>query len=179
VRLKSTAISAVGFFVFAFVQMVVAAPPVAICQLPKDLQREITTKYPGAKLVSFSDLREDHKTFFQKTHRNACPGLVKVDFYGDRKPTWAMVVIATAESKEETELVVAHQVGKDWQIAVLEMAGATVPVLWRLGPGKYRDVYGEKQIRAKWPVIVFGEYGSWIILYSWTGKTTDKIWLID
>ena len=172
------AISAVGFYLFAIAQMVVAQP-VATCELPKDLQWEIATKYPGAALVSLSDLGEYDKGIFQKDHGDSCPGLVKVDFYGDRKPTWALVLISGDEAKEKAELVVAHQVENDWSIASLETAKSSVPVVWSQGPGTYRDVYGEKTIRARRPVIVFGEYGGWIIVYSWTGKNVDKIWLVD
>jgi hypothetical protein len=173
------AISAIGFYLFALVQTVVAAQPVSTCELPQDLQREITANYPGAKIVSLSDLSEDDKGIFQKDHRDACPGLVKVDFYGDRKPTWALVLISGDGATQKAELVVAHQVGKDWSIASLETSKLSVPVVWSQGPGTYRDVYGEKTIRAKRPVIVFGEYEGWIIVYSWTGRNVDKIWLVD
>ncbi|MBZ5644171.1 MAG: hypothetical protein LAO19_15520 [Acidobacteriia bacterium] len=173
------ALSVFSFCLFAFVPTLLAAPPNDACDLPQSLQREITTKYPNAKLVTLLDLREDDKRFFQKSHGDACPGLVKVDYYGDRQPTWALSLISGDGAKEKAELVVAHQVGNDWRIASLETAKLSVPVVWSQGPGHYRDVYGQKQIRATSPIIVFGEYGGWIILYSWTGKTTDKIWLID
>lgn len=172
------AIPAVGFYLLAVAQMVVAQP-VAKCGLPKDLQRQIAAKYPGAKLVSLSDLSEDQKGIFQKDHGDACPGLVQVDFYGDRKPTWALALISGDVSREKAELIVAHQVEEEWRIASLETAKSSVPVIWSQGPGKFRDIYGEKQIRATRPVIVFGEYRAWIILYSWTGKNVDKIWLVD
>jgi hypothetical protein len=179
VRLRSIAFSAVSFCLFAFVPTIVAAPPNDACNLPQRLQREITTKYPSAKLVSLSDLKEDDKRFFQKNHGGACPGLVKVDFYGDRQPTWALALISGDGANEKAELVVGHQVGKAWRIESLETSKLSVPVVWSQGPGTYQDVYGEKQIRATKPVIVFGEYSAWIILYSWTGKNVDKIWLTD
>jgi hypothetical protein len=50
-------------------------------------------KHSGAKLVRLSDLSDD-LGLFQKDHGNACPGLVNVDFYGDGKPTLALVLIA-------------------------------------------------------------------------------------
>ena len=176
---KSTAISAIGLCLFAITQTVVAAQPGVTCELPQDLQREITTKYPGAKIVGLSDLSEDNKGIFQKEHRDACPGLVKVDFYGDGKPTWALSLISGEGVTEKAKLVVAHQVENDWSIASLETAKSSVPVVWGQSPGTYRDVYGEKTIRARRPVIVFGEYGAWIIVYSWTGTNVDKIWLVD
>jgi hypothetical protein len=177
-RLK--AIPAVAIRLFIFGQIVVAASPNDACNLPQDLQPEIESKYPGAKLVSLSDLGEDDRVFFHKDHGNACPGLVKVDFYGDGKPTLALVLIAKNGAKEKVELVLAHQMGGHWHTTVLDKAeGAPVPVVWSQPPGEYRDVYGKKEIRATKPVIVFAGYESWAILYAWTGKRTTKIWIAD
>jgi len=48
-----------------------------------------------------------------------------------------------------------------------------------LAPEKYRDVYGGKTIKATHPVIVLCGYGSWAILYAWTGEEVDKVWISD
>jgi len=142
-------VTAVGCL-FVFVQVAAAAPQNGECDLPRALQPEIASKYPGLKLVTLSDLQEDDREFFQKDHGNSCPGLVKVDFYGDAKPTLALVLI----SKESSKLIVARQVGENWRTTVLGKGGASVPVVWSLPPGKYTDVYGQKSIRATRPVIV-------------------------
>lgn len=178
VQLKSMAIFAVVFYLFVFIQMVVAAPPNGACDLPQDLQREIVSKYPGTKLVTLSDLSEDDRGVFQKDHGDSCPGLVKVDFYGDGKPTWALALIAKDGAKERAELVLAHQIGEHWRTTLLEKA-STVPVVWSQPPGGYQDVYGQKKIQATRPVIVFCGYESWAILYAWTGKDFTKIWIAD
>jgi hypothetical protein len=155
------------------------APPNDACDLPQGLQHEIANKYPGAKLVSMSDLDENDRALFQKDHGNSCPGLVKVDFYGDGKPTLALVLIARDKSKEKAELVVAHQVGEHWSLTLLDTAQSSVPVVWSQDPGEFHDVYGKKKIRATRPVIVFCGYNSWAILYAWTGKDAKKIWIAD
>ena len=162
-------------FLFAFVQVVPAAAQNSRCDFPQDLQREITTKYPGRKLVTISDLQEDDRTFFQKDHGDSCPGLVQVDFYGDGKPTFAMVLL----TKDNSELVVAHRVGETWRSTVLGTGGPNAPVVWSLPPGEYTSVDGDKKIRATRPVIVFLEYESWGILYAWTGNAVRKIWIAD
>ena len=149
------------------------------CTFPPGLHDEISRKYPGTSLVSLAHLNEDDREFFQKDHGNQCPGLVRVDFYGDGKPTWALVLTAGDGAKRRTELVVARQVGKGWKVRSLGTGGSEAPVVWSEGPGKYSDVYGEKTIRATWPVIVFCRYESWAILYAWTGKEVEKIWISD
>jgi hypothetical protein len=179
-RVKSIAILALAFCLLVFVKVAVAAPPGGTCNLPQDLQREIATKYRGAELVTLSDLDADDKGFFQKDHGDACPGLTKVDFYGDGKPTLALVLIAKTDAKGKAKLVVAHEVAGRWQTTVLDTAdGAPVPVVWMQSPGRYRDVYGKKEVRATKPVIVFTGYESWSILYAWMGRRVAKIWLQD
>jgi len=174
------AVSAAGFCLLVIVQAAAAAPPKDACDLPQDLQGEITSKYPGAKLVSLLDLGEHGKGLFQKDHGNACPGSVKVDFYGDGKPTLALVLITKDRAKQKSQLVVAREMGGTWKARVLDtVEGWPVPVVWREDPGEYQDVYGEKKIRARTPVIVFCGYEAWAILYAWTGKNVTKIWIAD
>jgi hypothetical protein len=144
------------------------------CILPSGLGEEVSRKYPGTRPVSLADLSEDDRNFFRKD-----PGLVSVDFYGDRKPTWALVLIARQGSRRQAELVVARKTGEAWAIRTLDTAGEAVPVVWRQGPGEYDDVYGNKKIRATRSVVVLCGYESWAILYAWTGKEVEKIWIAD
>src|SRR5437016_7556280 len=69
-------------------------------------------------VVTLADLQDDDRGFFQKDHNNSCPGLVKVDFYGDGKPTLALVLIKKDEAKESA-ILVSHQVEATWNITVL------------------------------------------------------------
>lgn len=170
---------AVGFCLLAFPRFAPAAPQTAGCDLPQDLHRKIAIKYPGKKVVTLSDLQEDDKGFFQADHGNSCPGLVNVDFYGDGKPTLALVLIPNGSANQNAQLVLAHQVEGGWKVALLAGGGPTVPVVWSLPPGSYSDVYGRRTIQATRPVIVFFKYESWGVLYAWTGKAVTKIWVAD
>jgi len=149
------------------------------CSLPQTLQREVAHKYPGARLVTLNDLAQDDRSLFQKDHGNDCPGLVNVNFYGDGKPTLALVLIVNTGTTVTAKLVVAHELAQKWETALLEKAESTIPVVWSQGPGEYEDVYGEKKLRVTRPGIVFCEYYAWEILYAWTGSRVDKIWLRD
>jgi len=177
--MRFLATSAVGLSLLVLVQTAVANAPDGACDLPQTLQHEVAGKYPGKKVVTLADLQDDDKGLFQADHKNNCPGLVKVDFYGDGKPTLALVLIGKDEAKESAILVVAHQVEATWKITMLGTGGPTVPVVWSLPPGEYRDVYCQKTIRATRPVIVFFAYESWGILYAWTGNAVNKIWIAD
>jgi hypothetical protein len=179
-KMKLSTIVAMGFCLFAFVQVAAAAPQDGSCDLPLDLQHQIAMKYPGAKVVTLLDLAEDDRKFFQKDHSSSCPGLVKVDFYGGGQPTLAMVLIVDGGgATEKAQLVMAHEIKRKWVTALFETAKLSVPVVWSQGPGEYEDVYGNKTIQSKRPVIVFCGYSSWAVLYAWTGSRVTKIWLRD
>ncbi len=176
-RLKSVLICSVSLCLCAS-QVVVATPPQARCSLPPSLRDEISKKYPGTRVVSLADLDEYDRKLFQKDHGSRCPGLVKVDFYGDGKPTWALVLISGENPKRKAELVVARQIGDTWETRSLETTDGT-PVVWREGPGKYDGMSEPNTIRAKNPVIVFCGLESWAILYAWPGKEVVKTWISD
>ena len=176
-RLKSVLICSVSLCLCAS-QVVVATPPQARCSLPPSLRDEISKKYPSTRVVSLADLDEYDRKLFQKDHGSRCPGLIKVDFYGDGKPTWALVLISGENPKRKAELVVARQIGDTWETRSLETTDGT-PVVWREGPGKYDGMSEPNTIRAKNPVIVFCGLESWAILYAWTGKEVVKTWISD
>jgi hypothetical protein len=178
-QLKPALITVACQLLFVVSQVSIAAPQDDRCAVPPGLREEISKKYPGTSLVSLGDLSEYDRKLFQKDHGTRCPGAIKTDFYGDGKPTWALVLISGIDSKSKAELVVGHQVDNDWQIRSLDSAGASVPVVWTEGPGKYHDVYGEKTIQATHPVIVFVGYSGWAVVYAWTGKGIDKVWIAD
>ena len=148
------------------------------CSLPAGLDEEISKDFANTKLVSLADLGEHDRKLFQKEHGNRCPGLMRVDFYGDGKPTWALALIAGENPKRRAQLVVARQTDRGWEARSLETTDGT-PVIWRMNPGKYTDVYGKKTVVAIHPAIVFCGYESWAILYAWTGKNAEKVWLSD
>ena len=176
--LKSLMTCVTSFCVVVAIQTAVAAPPTNPCDLPPGLGDELSKKYPGTHVVSLEDVSKNDRQSFQKDHGRRCPGLVRVNFYGDGKPTWAVVLISGENPKRKAELVVARQAGDGWETRSLEATDGT-PVVWREGPGKYDDLDGKKKIQATKPVIVFAGYGSWSVLYAWTGKEVEKVQLSD
>lgn len=169
-----------SFCFLTLVQGSIAASNGPQCQYPAGLSDKISELYPGRSLVRLNDLSDYDRKLFQKSHGKRCPGLVRVNFYGDGKPTWAILLIAGEGPKRKAELIVARRLGKEWDIRLLDDADATsVPVIWSQGPGKYDDVSNPKMIRAKNPVIVFCGYESWAIVYAWTGQGVEKVWISD
>jgi hypothetical protein len=143
------------------------------CKLRSGLRREVLLKYPGSTVVNREDLSAYDEQLFERDHTKSCPGLVQVDFYGDRKPTWAIVLLR--QSNKKADLVLAQYSG-NWKFQLLDSADAApVPVVWREKPGKYEDVYGRKTLSATRSAVVFCGYESWSIVYAWTGRKVEKI----
>src|ERR1043166_4003808 len=88
----------------------VDASPVDRCRLPHGLDAKIAENFLGAHVVRLSDLEDYDKKLFIKDHGAHCPGLVKLDFYGDGKPTWAIVLVSGRDKTSKAELIVARQV---------------------------------------------------------------------
>ena len=86
-RLKSVLMCAMGLYLFAANQAVFAAPAKASCDLPPGLREELSKKYTDMRPVTLADLDEYDRKLFQKDHGTRCPGLARVNFYGDGKPT--------------------------------------------------------------------------------------------
>lgn len=177
-RLKLILTCGLNLYMFVFIQAVCAAPPGDRCALPPDSRDEISRKYPGTRILTLADLDEYDTKLFRKDHGARCPGLVKIDFYGDGRPTWALVLISGQNQKRKAELVVVRQMNDKWETRSLETTDGT-PVVWSEGPRKYDGMSDPTTIRATHPVIVFCGYGSWAILYAWTGKEVEKTWISD
>lgn len=177
-RLKTLLICVVGLFLLCGNQVVSAAPFDTRCTFPAGLRDEISKKFPGTNLVTLTDLDEHNRKLFEKDHGPRCPGLVKINFYGDGSPTWALVLISGESPKRKAELVVARQTSEGWETRSLETTDGT-PVVWREGPGKYQGVDGKKTIHSTKPVIVFAGYESWALVYAWNGKEVERVQVSD
>lgn len=171
-------------FLLLVTAKVAIAGPADSCALPQGLNTKIAAQFPDAHVISLGDLDDYDKKLYKKDHGLQCPGLVKVNFYGDQKPTWAVVLIS-GEARQaprhlKAQLLVARKLESDWEIRSLEVTDGT-PVVWREPPGKYEGLYEDntKTIRSRTPVIVFCGYESWAIVYAWTGKDVEKVWVSD
>lgn len=162
------------------IKIACATQMLGACDPPKNLQEEISKSFLGARVVTWSDLNINQEKFFRRQHKDGCPGMVKIDFYGDHSPTIALVLITAGGTPKKVSLAIARQIQEQWRISLLDSTDTrTTPAVWSEPPGKYRDVYGEEEVRATTPVIVFSSYESWSILYSWDGREINKIWLQD
>ena len=89
-----------------------------------------------------------------------------------------MVLISGQNPHIYAKFVVAHQISAKWNLRLVESTNGA-PVVCRDRPGKYDDIYGENSLIAIHEVVILCWYESSAIVYSWTGKGIEKVWLSD
>jgi hypothetical protein len=139
------------------------------------LGEQLSKMYPSRKVVELRDLVLEDREWFQRAHGNECPGLVRIDFYGDGRPTWALALMAGHGPKAKADLVVAHQVDRNWEIVLLDTADEPAPVVWSEPSGEYRrqdDSCDPSSDR----LCGLRELGNPL---RWNGKRMQKTWLAD
>ena len=149
------------------------------CALPDTLTHGLDVKFPDMHVVSLADLKnKDDQQQFQKEHRDGCPGLVHLDFYGSGHDVIAMSLVSNLQ-RRPARLVVATMAEGKWKITLVDSAKTNTPVVWSEQPDRYPDVQGNGSITARNPVIVWCAFDSWAIAYAWTGSSISKVWLAD
>jgi hypothetical protein len=152
-----------------FIPAVTAASPNDKCAYPLDLRGQISKNYPDKNLITLADLDEYDQKLFRRDHKSQCPGLVKVDFYGDRKPTYALVLIAGENPKRRAELIVARQLVEGWEIRSLDVTDGT-PVVWREAPGNTMTCISRKRSEQKIPCLYFAAWSRGRLSSSGTAR---------
>jgi hypothetical protein len=147
------------------------------CTYPVGLAQEVAKDYPDTRPVSLTDLDEYDRRLYTEDHGTGCPGLVKLDFYGDGKPTWALGLTQGTGFNQTVELVVARQLGNQWELHSVEKTTGSA-VVWSEGPGTYGGRHGPA-IRARNPVILFVGYESWAVAYAWIDGKIVKAQITD
>ena len=150
------------------------------CNLPQSLQHEVAHRYPGYDIVTADLLDSYDRSLFIEEFGEACPGKVKINFFGNDKLTFALLLINRSLTPHKVELIIAKEDKKDWDFVFIEETDVSlVPVIWSEPAGEYEDYLQENKIVSKYPVLLLVRYEAWAILYYWTGTEVKKIWLTD
>lgn len=151
------------------------------CRLPASLSVEVDRLFPGYSVVTQRDLRQGDRSRFRSDHKDSCPGLVGFDFYGNGKPTFGLALFKREGQKMDVKLVVATQPqDPTWSIREVDTADLTAaPVIWMEPPQEFKDVRGERKLKALHPALIFAQYESWAIVYAWNGAGVEKVWVSD
>lgn len=172
--------------------ILLAAPPRKMpnpcaSALPESLAAELHSRFPASKVLTLSALTPRDRRLFQQKNPGKCPGVAALDFFGDGRDAFAIILSEPVEPKPNPTFVGSHEAvlclarpepNNRWSFQLVERANSPTAVVGSLPPGEYESVYGDAVIHAKNPVIGFGEE-SWFIAFSWNGSRIEKVWLAD
>ena len=176
----------ITYLAFRSAKMAQACEP----SLPHLLAEDLGILFPSSKIMTLAMLNPRERQWFQKEHPGKCPGLISLDFFGDGRGIYALVLSQprpkladqanTFLGSHEAILLLARpdETGK-WAVQLLERGNNPTAMILSMPPDDYESVYGDSVIHAKHQVIGFGDFESVLIVFSWNGVSIEKIWLRD
>ena len=137
--------------------------------IPTAVQKIIQQRYPGFHVLT------------KKESGHGCPGIAKVDVYGDGRTVYAIVILTDRGFgwQKAGKLLLAKKNAHYWEVEVLDEGDGYPGSLWHESAGQYGDRYGEKTLRSKGEVIIYFGHESWERAYGWTGEKIEWVQLSD
>lgn len=122
----------------------------------------------------------DFNVLTKKDSRHGCPGIAKVDFYGDGRTVYAIVIRKPRGlgAVVEEKLLLAEKEDKHWKVTTLAENDSPGNVSQEPA-GEYGDMYRTRSFRTKGDLIVYFGYESWAVGYGWTGEKIEEVQLTD
>lgn len=159
-------------------------PDRCLASIPTSLSEAIKQEHPDWSVVTLDVLEAYDRKLFLKENKGGCPGVVKVDFYGDGSKVFAIVLSKGSGIDRRSRLIIGRPAGNNqWRLTTLEneVKGGGPPVVFVEPAGEFEGVYNQmkKKLKSKHEAILFVGYESWAIVYVWTGNSIEKVWMSD
>lgn len=150
---------------------------------PQELAHVIKRDYPGREIVTIKHLPGWRQAEYEKEGIKSCPGVAKVNFFGDGRLAYVIALVNPSEEKVAQKanpggfLLAYVDVAGVWKLKMLSKGWCSCEPI--VAPaGEYKNFYGNKIIRSKGEVIV-EDFGSAARLFAWTGNKIDSISIKD
>jgi hypothetical protein len=135
--------------------------------IPTAIQKIIQQRYSGFHIRT------------KKDSMRGCPGIVKVNFYGDGRTVYAVVIQQDHDNhRVEGKLLLASKQSQSWKVEVLD-EGDGVGSIWHGPAEEFDDMYRGRTQVPKGDIIVYFGYESWARAYGWTGEKIEVGQLTD
>ena len=148
--------------------------------LTPELNRVLKRDYPNWVVVYEPDWRND-ELMKEQARKNVCPWGVKVDFYGNGRLVYAIVIEKKSQDSTPYKIgkLLLAQAEKErrWTLVTLLDNTCPCPIIIK-PPGKYKDVNEDKEIKSKGEVVLHYSQ-SVAIVFAWTGEKIDKVHIAD
>ena len=181
-RLLLVSLAIAGFVGAAPHSSAVKASGECAKSLPSTLAQSLGQLYPSSALLTLDQLDRQARSLFVKEEGLRCPGVVRLDFFGDHREAYGVVVVTGAGEASRSHLVLASRidVASQWSIQTLHTLGdPSLATVAKEKAGSHEDLYRERKIEAKGEALVWIGWESWATLYAWSGEKIEKIWLSD
>lgn len=149
--------------------------------IPAELAMQLGKRYRNWKVADITDLTQEDRIVWQKTHPNVCPGVASGDFDGSKREQF-MVLLNTRSKPASSQLIfVGAKSGGGYAFERVSLW----PLYWssaihRLPPGQYSDSYErEKKFNLKTDVIALGVSGDKASGYFFYNGELRSIFLSD
>lgn len=144
-------------------------------------RRHCSETIPTAVKKIIYDRYPDFHIRTKKDSTHGCPGIVKVDFYGDGRAVYAVVIQKDRDDKgiqQDGKLLLASRESQGWKVEILEDEGDAGSV-WHAPGEEFSDMYQGRTIAAKGDMIIYFWYESSAVGYGWTGEKIETVQLAD
>lgn len=156
------------------------APRNDACALPAALRGALQSRFGSSRVLTAADLYEDERTLFRADHPGACPGLRTGRYFSRQERPSTAIILMGVGPKKEVRLIVARPAMAGWTFHEVEvMDEGSTAVVWREGPGTYKDPYADKTKKTANDVVVLTGYESWQRVYIWNGRAFEFLQTSD
>ncbi|MFY9551760.1 MAG: hypothetical protein WAU32_11455 [Thermoanaerobaculia bacterium] len=145
--------------------------------LPPSLADQLRRQYPGYSLVTEALLDPHDREAYQKDHPNGCPGVARLDFYGDGGAAYAVLLVRPSRAPREALLLVARSASEaPWAFRKLGRVDiGAVPVIYSLPAGQYWSADASEHAEFKGEVVAEVAFEAWSSIFGWTGSRVKSI----
>ena len=174
------ALSFVALALALSIQAAEAPPKGDACSLPKGMREALEQRFGSSRVLKSADLYEDERGLFHKEHPGACPGIAHGQFFGSGQRPAIVLVLLDVKPKKNLRLVVARPALSAWTfVEVDEMDPGSTAVAGRKGPGAYKDLPSATVRTTNNDVITLTGYESWQRVYIWSGRTFERLQIVE
>lgn len=146
--------------------------------LPKPLASLISVRFHQWKIMS-DEWLGGYEEYYRKERPTGCPGVVGLDLYGNGKRVFAISILRESTKGLKSKLLLAEQdKSKTWVVKTLWNDECDCVVM-SVPPGEDTDVGRGHRIAGVGEGIVFLKYEAYAIVFRWTGKKVEHVYVMD
>ncbi len=168
-----------AFFVVAVLLVVNVQTTADTCseiKLPEQVRQQLSTAYPGWKIVTGGVLPYYDCDTWQHCCAKECPGIIRGQFTDDEQG-YVVNLFRKARDKTFDQVIYFRPVRSGFDVITIapSMPVGEIVVIRKGPPDTYRDGYSGRTIKAERDVILVENIGGGASAYCWDGRRFQRI----